>query len=281
MPGYHRVVIVGVGLLGGSVGLALRQRGLATTIVGVGRNAASLQQAVSRGATTEFSENLSVACRGADLVVVGTPVQSIADFVRNCFASELADDCLVTDVGSTKSGICRQLAGSEFSQFCGSHPMAGGEKTGVAHASADLFLGKRTIITPTAQTSTQAVQRTDQLWRSLGSDVVRMTPDEHDRTVASVSHLPHIVASALASTTDSSLIPFAASGWGDTTRVASGDVEMWRQIISENREPILSALRIYSQGLSQWLSAIESGDQTAIVSLLESGKTARDSSVVS
>lgn len=279
MVQFQRVVIVGVGLLGGSIGLALRHRGLADSIVGVGRNESSLRQAVARGAITEISPDLARACKSADLVVIGTPVQSIAEYVKSAFESSLASTCLVTDVGSTKVNICQQLSDSNYGRFCGSHPMAGGEKTGVAYASHDLFLGKRTIITPTTATLSETAQRTEQLWRSVDSDVVRMTPQEHDHAVASVSHLPHLVASALAATTAPDLIPLAASGWCDTTRVAAGDVEMWRQIISENREPVLSALRGYNDALSRWISAIESGDQATITALLEKGKSARESAL--
>lgn len=279
MVQYQRVVIVGVGLLGGSIGLALRDRGLANSIVGVGRNEATLRQAVDRGAITEVALDLSLACRSADLIIIGTPVQSIADYIKQSFASPIAANCLVTDVGSTKLKICQQLTDSAFGRFCGSHPMAGGEKTGVAYASHDLFLGRRTIITPTSNTLTETIQRTEQLWRSLGSDVVRMSPQEHDRAVASVSHLPHLVASALAASTSLDLIPLAASGWSDTTRVAAGDVEMWRQIISENREPILLALRGYSDALAGWISAIDQDDQETITALLEKGKSVRDSAL--
>lgn len=279
MVRFQRVVIVGVGLLGGSVGLALRHRGLARTIVGVGRNEATLQQAVARGAITETSLDFTSACRSADLVVIGTPVQTIADFVRRAFQSQLSANCLVTDVGSTKATICDQLAAPAYERYCGSHPMAGGEKTGVAHASHDLFLGRRTIITPTANTNAEAASEIEQLWRSLDSDVVRMTPMDHDRAVASVSHLPHLVASALAASTATDLIPLAASGWSDTTRVAAGDVEMWRQIICENREPILSALRSYQELLDRWTTAIQQNDPISISALLERGKVARDSAV--
>lgn len=279
MPSYSRVVIVGVGLLGGSVGLALRHRKLAKSIVGVGRNLVTLRQAAARGAITEISEDLSAACNGADLVVVGTPVQTIADFVRQALTSRLAANCVVTDVGSTKSTICQQLNSASSSRFCGSHPMAGGEKSGVAYASPDLFLGKRTIITPTSCSDSSVVDQIDQLWRSLGSDVVRMSPEEHDHAVASVSHLPHIVASALAAMTDERLLQLAASGWSDTTRIASGETELWRQIIAENRQPILSALKCYSQSVAQWIEAIERNDQVSIVALLDKGKAIRDSAL--
>lgn len=280
MHRYNKVVILGVGLLGGSVGLALRHRRLANTVVGVGRSLPGLQLAAARGAVTEITQDLQQACQGADLIVIGTPVQTIAELVKSCCHAATVDACLITDVGSTKHSICAQLDASDYACYCGSHPMAGGEKTGVAYASHDLFLGKRTIITPIASTAASSEVAAEQLWRSLDSDVVRMSPLEHDQAVACVSHLPHIVAATLAAATDPDLLPLAASGWADATRIAGGDVEMWRQIISENRQPILSALRGYSDKLAHWITAIESNDQAAITAQLQQAKVIRDASFI-
>lgn len=277
MPRFHRVVIVGVGLLGGSIGLALRGRGLADTIIGVGRSKQSLLQAQQQGAITEVSLDLLQASAGADLVVIGTPVQTIADFVKNCCASKIDENCLITDVGSTKANICGRLTIREHQHFCGSHPMAGSDKTGVIHARADLFVGRKTIITPVEQTSAVAVEQTESLWRQLGSEVVQLTPEAHDRAVANISHLPHVVASALAANTDEKLLSLTGDGWRDTTRVAGGEVELWRQIICENRQPLLSELRQYAHLLNTWIDAIEANDQQRVIELLEQGKTVRDS----
>lgn len=276
MPVYHRVVLVGVGLLGGSIGLALRERGLAEQIVGVGRSMQTLQHAQQCGAVTEISQNLMEACLDADLVVIGTPVQTIVDFVRQCCTAKLHTDCCVTDVGSIKANICRTLTAPVHQRFCGSHPMAGSEKSGVGSARADLFDGRKTIITPVEGTSPSAVDRIEALWHSLGSEVVRLTPEAHDQAVAKISHLPHVVAAALAATTDLSLLYLIGDGWRDTTRVAGGEVELWRQIISENRQPVLQSLREYVHFLKDWINAIESDDQLRIAELLEQGRRVRD-----
>lgn len=273
---FNKVVIVGVGLLGGSFGLALRHRGIANTIIGVGRSIATLRQAAARGAITDLKLDLLEACRQADLVLIGTPVQSIAEFVKRCVTAELSDQCVITDVGSTKGTICRQLDSSLFRRYCGSHPMAGGEKSSVTHANHDLFVGRPAIITPNPHTDASVASIVKELWESLGSEVSVMTPENHDLAVARVSHLPHVVASALASVTDAQFLPVASTGWSDTTRVAAGDVEMWRQIICENREPLLDAVRSYSNAIEQWLSALERSDQTAIARLLTTGKSIRD-----
>jgi prephenate dehydrogenase len=277
MPRFHRVVIVGVGLLGGSIGLALRGRGLAERIIGVGRSMQSLLQAQQLGAITDVSTDLLQAATGADLVIIGTPVQTIADFVKNCCDSKLNENCLITDVGSTKANICRQLTDREHQHFCGSHPMAGSDKTGVAHARADLFVGRKTIITPVEQTSAIAVQQAESLWQQLGSEVVQLTPEVHDQAVANISHLPHVVAAALAANTNERLLSLTGDGWRDTTRVAGGEVELWRQIICENRQSLLSELRQYAHSLDGWIDALDANDQQRIVELLALGKKVRDS----
>jgi prephenate dehydrogenase len=277
MPKYHRVVIIGVGLLGGSIGLALRQTGLARQVVGVGRSADSLQLAKARGAVDLIETQLQAACADADMVIIGTPVQSIAQLVIQSCQTRLAEDCVVTDVGSTKATITAQLGDAQHQRFCGSHPMAGSEKTGVAYATADLFQGRRTIVTPVKQTSPRVLEKTEEFWGLLGSIVTRMDPIEHDHAVASISHLPHVVAAALSAATPTQLIDLAGTGWSDTTRVAAGDVELWRQIISENRQPLLQSLRHYATSLDQWIQAIEHNDQARLVELLTAGKHNRDS----
>lgn len=271
---FDRVVIVGVGLLGGSIGLALRDRKLARTIVGVGRR--SLDEALQMGAITDAESDLSRACENADLAIICTPVQQIAKFARVCLTS-MRPGGLITDVGSTKATICEQLLKSNCDAFCGSHPLAGSDKSGVAFADARLLEGKLTIVTPTAHTPNELTERTEALWKILGSRTLRMTPTEHDMAVAKTSHLPHLVAAALAGITPAELLPLAASGWCDTTRVASGNVEMWRQIIGENRGPVLEAMHEFADSLQIWLESLERLDDAALTQLLQLGKQKRDS----
>lgn len=274
MPRYNRAVIVGVGLLGGSLGLALRERKLAEHIVGVGRSRENLEKAVAAGAIDRFDLDLSSGCEGADLVVVCTPVSHVVEKVLAA-ASVVATDGLITDVGSTKAAIATQLQGCQL--FCGSHPLAGSDRSGVEFAKSDLFQDRTTVVTPIASTEEFLVQATWDLWESVGSNVVQMSPAEHDSAVAVTSHLPHIVAAALAAGTADSLLPLVASGWKDTTRVAAGNVEMWLQIIDENRKPILDALSNFENSFGEWSRAIRDGDRTKLESLLTIGKRTRDS----
>ena len=276
MHQYEKAVIVGVGLLGGSIGLALRQRKLAERVLGVGRTEATLRRAAAVGAVSEFSGDLDQACQGADLVVVCTPVQSIAGYLTQCLSGPLADGCLVTDVGSTKERICSLVPTEGHTRFCGSHPVAGSDRSGVDYASADLFQDRLAIVTPTEQTDPLLADRTELFWQSLGCRTVRMSPAEHDQAIARVSHLPHLVASALAAATDERLLPLVGAGWSDTTRIAAGNVELWQQIVEENRAAILAALKEYSVSLTQWIRAIERDDSGLLVELLEAGKNKRD-----
>lgn len=273
MVHFERVVIVGVGLLGGSIGLALRDRKLAKKIIGVGRS--SLDAAMELGAITDSDTDVARACAGADLAIICTPVQQIAEYVRVC-QTTIQPGGLITDVGSTKATICDQLRES-CAAFCGSHPLAGSDKSGVAYADANLFDGKLTIVTPMEQTPANLVEQTEAFWRALGSRTQRMTPAEHDAAVAKTSHLPHLVAAALAGMTPAELLPLAASGWCDTTRVASGNVELWRQIISENRGPVLEAMHEFADSLQTWLDSLERLDDAALTQLLQIGKQKRDS----
>lgn len=276
MHQFEKAVIVGVGLLGGSIGLALRQRNLADRVLGVGRSQSTLQRAMALGAISEFIDDLDLACQGADLIVVCTPVQSIAGYLTRCLGSQLADGCLVTDVGSTKERICSLIPADGHSRFCGSHPVAGSDRSGVDYASADLFQNRLAIVTPTEKTDPQLADRTELFWQSLGCRTVVMSPAEHDQAIARVSHLPHLVAAALAAATDERLLPLVGAGWSDTTRIAAGNVELWQQIVEENRAAILAALKEYSVSLTQWIRAIERDDSGLLVDLLEAGKNKRD-----
>ncbi len=273
---FNRAVIVGVGLLGGSVGLALRARGMAQHIVGWGRSSESLQQALEVGAVDAIETDLLSACRDADLVVVCTPVQCVVAQVLTCLES-MASTGIITDVGSTKYSICSQLTGRGDANFCGSHPLAGSEKSGVSFASPDLFRGRLTVVTPTPQTCPDLTQRIEGFWQALGSRTLKMSPLEHDCGVARTSHLPHIVAAALAAQTPDALLPLAASGWCDTTRVAAGGVELWRQILQQNRLPVLDALEQFTASLELWIEALRRDDSAQIEQLLLAGKQQRDS----
>lgn len=274
MAAFEKVVIVGVGLLGGSIGLALRQRGLAQRVIGFGRNQANLAKAVDCRAIDAFEIKLSEACRDADLCVICTPVKDIANRVQEC-SPLLASEGFVTDVGSTKRNICESLFEAGVQNFCGSHPLAGSDRSGVEHADEKLFEGRMAVVTPW-QTNALILQRTLELWQSIGCKTQTMSPHEHDLALAQTSHLPHIVASALAAGTPESLLPLAATGWRDTTRIAGGSPSLWRQIIEENHTAILDAMKQYSASLMPWIEALENRDFDQVESLLAAGKDKRD-----
>ncbi len=273
---FHRVAIVGVGLLGGSIGMALRARKLTDHVVGFSPRNNSLESAIAHGAIDSAAASIAEACCDADLAIICTPVQSVADFASQCSA-QMPKHALITDVGSTKQSIVEAVAQSAAAQnFVGSHPLAGSEKNGVEHARHNLLNGKLVVITPDHLSDATRVQTTEQLWQALGARTVQMSASEHDAAVARTSHLPHILASALAAGTPADLLPLAASGWCDTTRVASGGAEMWRQIFEENRQPVVEALEGFVGDLQQWLNALRTNDGNELEKLLLEGKQKRD-----
>lgn len=277
MRQWDSVAIVGVGLIGASIGLALKKRGLAQRVIGIGRNAQRLQEARDVGALTECSTEMARGVAAAQLVVVCTPVDHIVSHVRQAAAAS-APDAVLTDAGSTKSQICRELAATPelAARFVGSHPMAGSEKSGARHGRADLFVDRVTVVTPSPESSPQLTSQIEDFWRSLGSRVVRMTPETHDDAVAAVSHTPHVVASALAAATPAQHLSLAGSGWGDTTRVAAGDAELWLQILLQNRQPVLRTLDDFAAALAQFRAALDAEDAPQITHLLEQGKQRRE-----
>ena len=281
MKAVNTIAIVGVGLIGGSVGLAVRGRGLARHVVGVGHRAASLRKARRVGAVTETSVDLAKGVADAQLVVVCTPVDLIAEHVR-AVAAACPPGSLITDAGSTKGDIVgrlnRQLGGGDARgvRFVGSHPMAGGEKTGPEQARADLYEGRPVVVTPTRRTRKEDLRQISDFWRALGGRVVSMSPAEHDRAVAATSHLPHLIAAVLAGSLPEERLPLASSGFADTTRVAAGDVDLWREILLGNGPNVLKSLARFEKLLASFRRAIERGDAGKLTRLLEEAKRKRD-----
>jgi prephenate dehydrogenase len=283
MQTWDTVAIVGVGLIGGSIGLALRERKLAKAVVGIGRRHESLEQALSRGCVTQISTNLEDGAKQAQFVVVCTPVELIAQHVAEAAAAAPAG-CLITDAGSTKAQLVADVEkalATKFPRnmpFVGSHPIAGSEKNGPQAAAADLFDRRVVVVTPTERSDPAAVVAIDEFWHSLGAEVVKMDPAAHDAIIARTSHLPHLVAAALSATTpqDGDCRPLIGNGWSDTTRIAAGDPELWRQILLANRGPTLNALADFETVLRTWRHALESGDGQLLTQLLKEGKSRRD-----
>jgi prephenate dehydrogenase len=272
------LTIVGVGLIGGSIGLAAKQRDLAKRVFGAGRRQASLQQALARGAIDESFLDFREAVQQADFAVFCTPVDFIADQILAA-APGCKPGTLLTDAGSTKAALVRRVADRmpPGVSFVGSHPLAGSEKHGPEHADANLFEGKLTVITPTAQTAGDTLERVSAFWRALGSDVITLDPEEHDRALALTSHVPHLVAAALVSLLKPELVSLTATGFRDTTRVAAGDPAIWTGIFLQNRAAVLTGLEVLGVSLDRFRRALESSDRVALGQLLAESKSMRDS----
>lgn len=276
MPLFDRAVIVGVGLIGGSLGMAMRQRGLAGEVIGVVRSEEAIPEAVARGAIDYGTVDLEVGVGGADVVVIATPPEAVAAVAARA-AAFLREGAILTDVTSVKATIVHAveacLPPRATGSFVGGHPMAGNEGRGVSSASPALFEGTAYLITPTPRTSPIAVERVADLARGVGATPVRMDPEEHDRAVAFVSHLPYLIAAALVSITTPSAAIAAGPAFLGATRVAGSPVELWGQICRLNRDQILRALHRFQAELSRLERALTDGD--GLDAMLEQAREAR------
>jgi cyclohexadieny/prephenate dehydrogenase len=273
---FEQITIIGVGLIGGSVGLAAKSRGAAGRVVGIGRDARTLARAVELGAIDSFTIDLADAVRSADLVVVCTPVDRIADMIL-CAAPHCRPGTIFTDAGSTKGNIVAAVTGKlpRGVTYVPAHPLAGAEKNGVEHARADLFEKRVTIVTP-GEADSESVARVEAFWRALGSRVVLMPVGEHDRVLASTSHLPHAVAATVAGITPRDWLPLSAGGFRDVTRIAAGDPELWTAIFQANRSAVLAAIGAFSDRLNAFRHLLEAGDGAGLVRWLNEAKQVRD-----
>jgi prephenate dehydrogenase len=276
MKQWETVAIVGVGLIGGSIGIDLLSRGLAKHVVGIGRRPESLLAAKQAGAVTQTTTSLEEGVAQAELVVVCTPVGQIADDICRTFRA-CPDHALITDAGSTKAAIVAEVEKlAPRARFVGSHPLAGGEKSGPTAAVPNLFENRTVVITPTEKTDAADEARIVEFWTSLGAKIVRMSPEEHDRAVAAISHLPHLTASALAEATSTEDLPLAARGWLDSTRIAAGDPGLWKQILMVNRTHVLTAIARYEKVLGSLKAALENADEAQLEQMLTDAKRKRD-----
>ncbi|MCC7083418.1 MAG: prephenate dehydrogenase/arogenate dehydrogenase family protein [Pirellulales bacterium] len=278
MPNFRNVAIVGVGLIGGSIGLALRKRGLAVKVTGVGRKKSSLDKALGVGAIDLATTDLAAGVADAEIVIVATPVDIIAEYV--CHTASAAPNVqLITDAGSTKGQICSAidagLAG-KANPYVGSHPLAGDHRTGPEYSRDDLLDGKTVVITPTKNTSAKVLENGREFWQSLGAVVCVMSPQEHDEALATTSHLPHLAASALAKCTPQEYLQLSATGWADTTRVAAGDAELWTQIFHQNSAAMIPAVDKLISQLAEMRTQMAMGEWTRLQDTLQEAKLIRD-----
>ncbi len=280
---WQKITLVGVGLLGGSLGQAVRRRGLAGRVAGYVRRAESIRECLDAGAVDEGFTELEPAAAGADLIVLSTPIAQMAGLVSRLQAG-LKPGALITDVGSVKASVVaalEPLVHGTGASFVGSHPMAGAERMGVKAARPDLFENAICVVTPTPQSPPPLVQKLEEFWRSVGGRPMRLSPELHDDLVSRSSHLPHVVAAELANYVLSPVHPreqsiLCATGFRDTTRVASGSPEMWRDICLANRRNLARVLGVFIEDLQEFQLALENADSRAIAEFFEQGKARRD-----
>ena len=275
-----RLAVIGVGLIGGSFALALKQAGKVTHVVGVGRNRANLELARERRIIDSIAPDAASAAREADLVLVAAPVAqfpAIFSRLKDCKA-------LITDAGSTKRDVvaaARAALGAGIARFVPGHPVAGAEKSGAAAASADLFTARRVVLTPLKENPASALATVQSLWEACGARVTRLAPDEHDAVLAAVSHLPHLLAYALVHDiagrgNAEQLFSYAAGGFRDFTRIASSHPEMWRDICIANRDLLLGELTRYGEQLGLVEKLLQAGDGAGLEKLFAQAREARD-----
>ncbi len=280
---FKKIVIFGVGLIGGSVALALKKLPNPPQITGVGRSNQSLQEALNLGLIDIAETDISKALADADLVLIATPVAQTPAILR-AIKPYLSTNTIITDAGSTKSDVmtyAQAELGPQFNQFVGGHPIAGAEKSGPGAAMADLYVGKNVILTPDIETNAEAVKQVTALWTACGAIVSSMTPQAHDRVFAAVSHLPHLLAFALVEDLAKRgnaelLFKFAASGFRDFTRIAGSHPEMWRDIALANKQALLEELKIYQQAVSEMTTLLENDDDAGLFALFEHASHARN-----
>ena len=279
----NKLAIFGVGLIGGSLALALRQAGVVGEIVGVGRSTGNLQEALRRGAIDRAETDAAAAVKGADAVLLAVPVGQMGG-VMQAIAPHLEAQTIVTDAGSTKCDVValaqRHLPG-HLARFVPAHPIAGAERSGAAAASADLFQGRNVVITPMPGIDPAAVQQVRAMWKACGAVVREMTAQAHDKVFAAVSHLPHLLAFALVDEIASrdngeELFSYAASGFRDFTRIAGSSPEMWRDICLANRDALLQELDAYRAQLERLHALLERDDGAALEQVFNHASQARN-----
>ena len=275
-----RLAVIGVGLIGGSFALALKQAGKVTHVVGVGRNRANLELARERRIIDAIAPDAAAAARDADLVLVAAPVAqfpAIFSQLKDCTA-------LITDAGSTKRDVvaaARAALGTRIAQFVPGHPVAGGEQSGAGAALASLFLDRRVVLTPLPENPPESVQRVEDAWKACGARITRLGPEEHDAVLAAVSHLPRLLAYGLVHDVAQrgnaeQLFAYAAGGFRDFTRIASSHPEMWRDICIANRDRLLGELSRYEKKLAELRRLLEEEDGPALERLFAEAREARN-----
>jgi prephenate dehydrogenase len=280
---FRKITIVGVGLLGGSLGLAIRKRRLAGEVAGFVRRDASIRDCEKFAATDYATTDLLAAVSDSDLIILCAPLGRMRPLVSEMLPA-LKRGAIVTDVGSVKASVIRDVekcVQKSGAHFIGSHPMAGGEKSGVSAARADLFENAVCVLTPTKKSNPTALKKVGRFWEALGARVLNLSPEQHDLFVSRTSHLPHVVAATLANLVLNPRNPktqsqLCANGFRDTTRIASGSPEMWRDIALSNRKNLARSLDAFISELQKFQRALKQSDSKSISKFFETAKARRD-----
>ena len=281
--GVGTVCVIGTGLIGGSLALALKKAGFCQRIVGAGRTEATLKKAVELGVVDEYQTDFSLAVKGADIVVVAVPLSAMKNVFEQ-IAPTLSSTAIVTDAGSAKQSVIKDaelVFGKDFNRFVAGHPISGTEKSGVTAAFTELYENRKVILTPTDNVDADAVSLIAEMWRATGAEVETMDAAHHDMVLAGTSHLPHVLAFGLVDCLNSledvdEIFRFAAGGFRDFTRIASSDPVMWRDICLSNRDDILAMMKKYEDELKTIFSALEAKDGDALIEIFSRAKKARD-----
>jgi prephenate dehydrogenase len=276
------VTIIGTGLIGGSIGLGLKKKGLTKRVLGVGHRKPSINKALKMKAVDEGTTDIEKSVSQADIVILATSVDLIPDLARKAIPL-MKKSAILTDVGSTKGYIVSQISkdikdrcGRNNLNFIGAHPLAGSEQRGIESARSDLFEDSVCVLTPTDLSSKRCVEKIANMWKALGAKISILKPHVHDEIVAFTSHLPHLIASELTNVVDEKHWKFGANGLRDTTRIASGDPKLWLSICKQNRVKIIEALQCFSEETKSMLRDMEEENDNEILNRLKKAKALRD-----
>ena len=278
----NKITIVGVGLIGGSLAKALKEKNLAKTVFGYGRDRSRLEEAKKHNIIDDYSTQIEEAVNHADIIVIATPVGTF----RNIFSEVkplIVDDVIISDVGSTKTNIvdiAKEILGDKSQCFVPAHPIAGKEKSGFEASDGNLYIGKKVIITPIKDNSSESIQVIESMWKNVGAEVDFMSPQSHDDLLGMTSHLPHMLAFSLVNylvDQNPSASIYAGGGFKDFSRIASGDAVMWRDICLQNKDKIITHLRGYQSTVEELIDAIDQEERDKLELLFATAKKTRDS----
>jgi prephenate dehydrogenase len=278
-----RLAVIGVGLIGGSLALALKAAGAVGEVVGIGRGRANLEKALELGVIDRIATDAADGCRQADVIFLATPVLALAE-VAAAILPHLRPGAILTDGGSVKASVAAAIEPllPEGIHFVPGHPIAGTEKSGAEAAFSTLYQGRRCILTPTDRTDATALALVQRMWETVGSAVVQMDVVKHDRILAAISHLPHMVAYSLVNAVGSydryeeNILAYSAGGFRDFTRIASSDPSMWRDIALTNREALLEMMELFERFLAELKEDVRTGDSSRLFEFFQRSKESRD-----